>query len=222
MLPLERDGFEIVTKAVPESWLNRLGACFHRDFQNTRNALQEAAIREFAGSQLIRSIVEPALGSECVAVRGILFNKSANSNWKVTWHQDCVISVKHRQEIEGWGPWSIKAGVPHVRPSVDILSEMLAVRVHLDDCPPENGALHVLPGSHSEGFISESDIVSLDKHEERICAASRGDVLLMRPLLLHASSCATKPGARRVLHLEFASNRKLPDGVEWFDEVGRY
>ena len=220
MSVLERDGFEIVTKAIPEVWLSRLDACLQRDIQNTRNLLQEPEIREFAASRPVRSIVEPALGSECVAVRGILFNKSADSNWKVAWHQDCVIAVKRRQEIKGWGPWSLKASVPHVRPSADVLSGMLTIRIHIDDCPPENGALHVLPGSHEKGFLSDAEITALNKRGQRVCPASRGDVLLMRPLLLHASSSAEKPSARRVLHLEFAPSRRLPNGVEWFDIVG--
>lgn len=216
---LERDGFEIVRKAIPEVWLARLDNCLDKDFQNTRNILQEPTVREFAGAVSLRAIVEPVLGSSCVAVRGIFFNKSADSNWKVTWHQDCVISVKSRRDIDGWGPWSTKAGVPHVRPSAGVLSGMLAVRVHLDDCPIENGALHVMPGSHDRGFISEAEIVASDKSAQQVCAAERGDVLLMRPLLLHASSSAASPTSRRVLHLEFATHQLLPGDLEWFDSV---
>jgi len=36
----------------------------------------------------------------------------------------------------------------------------------------------------------------------------------MRPLLLHASSKAQRPGRRRVLHLEFAT-RPLPAGLRF-------
>jgi hypothetical protein len=46
----------------------------------------------------------------------------------------------------------------------------------------------------------------------------RGGALLMRPLLLHASSACVVPKPRRVIHLEFVAEH-LPDGLEWFDRV---
>jgi hypothetical protein len=50
------------------------------------------------------------------------------------------------------------------------------------------------------------------------CAASRGDAILMRPLLLHSSLPAKVPSSRRVVHLEFA-DEELPKGAEWKDRV---
>jgi ectoine hydroxylase-related dioxygenase (phytanoyl-CoA dioxygenase family) len=93
---------------------------------------------------------------------------------------------------------------------------MLAVRVHLDDCGPENGALRVLPGSHREGRLSDADVDRWRAEvPELLCAARAGDALLMRPLLLHASSAAVSPAHRRVLHFEFGAGN-LPAGLEWF------
>ncbi|HEX6908763.1 MAG TPA: hypothetical protein VF142_00130 [Longimicrobium sp.] len=40
------------------------------------------------------------------------------------------------------------------------------------------------------------------------------NLLVMRPALLHASSPATRPGHRRVVHLEFAAD-ELPHGLQW-------
>jgi len=45
------------------------------------------------------------------------------------------------------------------------------------------------------------------------CAAGR--VLLMRPLLMHASGHATEPAHRRIVHLECAADAELPDGFAW-------
>ncbi len=42
----------------------------------------------------------------------------------------------------------------------------------------------------------------------------------MRPLLLHASSPATAPAHRRVVHLEFAP-APLSGGLEWHWSIGR-
>ena len=40
----------------------------------------------------------------------------------------------------------------------------------------------------------------------------------MRPLLVHASSPATVPSRRRVVHLEFAA-AELPSPLEWAERV---
>jgi ectoine hydroxylase-related dioxygenase (phytanoyl-CoA dioxygenase family) len=43
------------------------------------------------------------------------------------------------------------------------------------------------------------------QQSEALCIAAAGDALLMRPLLLHASSRSTSPNNRRVLHIEYAA-----------------
>ena len=95
---------------------------------------------------------------------------------------------------------------------------MITARIHLDDCDEENGALRVLPGSHREGKLAANDISRwAETHETSVCNAQAGDVLFMRPLLLHSSLRANNPVHRRVLHLEYASE-ELPNGLKW---VGR-
>lgn len=158
------------------------------------------------------------LGPACFAVRGIFFNKNSKANWKVTWHQDCVIAVRERVEIDSWGPWSCKAGVTHVRPTAQIVQQMLAIRIHLDDCGENNGPMRVLPGTHVGGFLSDGQIQDWPKEPAVSCAVCRGDAILMRPLLLHASSPASQPSNRRVIHLEFAAH-ELPNGATWHDRV---
>jgi hypothetical protein len=51
--------------------------------------------------------------------------------------------------------------------------------------------------------------------EETVCCMQAGDALIMRPLLLHASSPAAKPQHRRVIHLEFAPEGLLPIPLRW-------
>ena len=72
-------------------------------------------------------------------VRGIYFDKRVDANWKVAWHQDLSIAVKAKAKIEGYGPWSVKAGITHVQPPVSVLEQMLTVRLHLDDTDETNG-----------------------------------------------------------------------------------
>ena len=44
-----------------------------------------------------------------------------------------------RVESPGYGPWTVKAGIAHVRPPIGVLEGMLTLRVHLDDCGPGRG-----------------------------------------------------------------------------------
>lgn len=175
------------------------------------------AVRKVLSHPLLSSIVRSALGPEAFAVKGILFDKHPGANWKVPWHQDLTVAVQARAEAAGYGPWSVKAGVPHVQPPVHVLESMLAVRLHLDDCRESDGALRVLAGSHRHGQIAGKSIMAArERYREVVCSVARGGILAMRPLLLHASSAAETATRRRVLHLEFAAC-ELTSRVKWFD-----
>ena len=96
---------------------------------------------------------------------------------------------------------------------------MIPLRWHLDDCDESNGALRVISGSHRRGRLSAGQITEIRKTEKEVtCSIRAGDVLLMRPLLLHASSQATVPRHRRVVHVEYAT-QALADGLDWAETV---
>jgi ectoine hydroxylase-related dioxygenase (phytanoyl-CoA dioxygenase family) len=172
-------------------------------------------MRLLAGSSAIDEIVAAVLGPGAIPVRGILFDKTSAANWKVPWHQDVTIAVAERLEVDGYGPWSLKDGVTHVQPPESVLERMVTVRIHLDDCPEENGALKVITGSHRRGKIPERKIAGIVADGEvRVCEARAGGVLVMRPLLVHSSSAAEVPGHRRVLHFDFAAG-ELHGGMKW-------
>jgi len=165
----------------------------------------------------MQDLATAALGRDAFPVRAICFDKTREANWKVTWHQDVTIAVRKRIETPGYGPWSIKDGLSHVQPPASVLQRMVTVRLHLDDCGDANGPLRVVPGSHVHGRLSAVDISALRARESEVhCTALRGDVILMRPLILHASSAATAPDHRRVLHIDYAIDG-LPCGLEWFE-----
>ena len=173
------------------------------------------AIAELARSARVLELVRPHLPSEPFPVRVIYFDKSPEMNWLVPWHQDLTLALRARAEVPGFGPWSVKDGIPHVQPPIELLQQMLTVRLHLDDADENNGALRVLPGSHRFGRLDAAQIQALrDEHADFLCAASAGDALLMRPLLLHASSRSNSDRHRRILHIEYASFA-LPSGLEW-------
>jgi ectoine hydroxylase-related dioxygenase (phytanoyl-CoA dioxygenase family) len=182
-----------------------------------RNLLELApSISALARSQEIRSLVDPILGDTARVVRGIFFDKQPSANWKVPWHQDRTIAVKNRLEVPDYHPWSVKAGIHHVQPPTAILDQMLTVRIHLDRTDESNGALKVISGSHCHGKLTDAEI-DLWKQTSpgTSCNLAPGGILLMRPLLLHASSAAIVPSHRRVIHLEYASHQ-LPSGLEWY------
>lgn len=184
-----------------------------------RNLLSVDRMRELALSQPLLALVHAALGPEARVVRGILFDKRDGANWKVPWHQDVTIAVQARVDAEGFGPWSNKAGVLHVQPPAHVLEKMISLRLHLDDCPEENGALRVLPGTHLQGKLGERVIEELAAGKTGVvCEIDAGGVLMMRPLLVHASSAATQPRHRRVIHFDYAS-AELPVGMGWAADI---
>jgi hypothetical protein len=183
-----------------------------------RDLLREVPeARRLAGSDPLLELVRPVLGPGAFVVRGLLFDKTPEANWPVPWHQDLTVAVKHRRDVPGFGPWTIKGGVPHVRPPIGVLERMLTLRIHLDDCDATRGPLRVLPGSHAAGRLgAEQTREWLDRVAPVECHVPRGGVLIMRPLILHASSPAAVPRRRRVVHLEYAADL-LPGDVEWFE-----
>lgn len=214
-------GFVILSGGLPSHKLTVL--------RDASDALQNAHSRPRAGirdplsaspafarvERQIRPLAEALIGKQLSPVRSILFDKTPETNWDVVWHQDVTIALRERRDVDGFGPWSIKQAVTHVQPPAAVLESMITLRLHLDDCPSENGPLLVVPGSHLDGFV---DVRALDtaKCEEDAfaCVVSAGNVLATRPLLLHASKKASAPSHRRVLHVEYASE-PLPDGLEW-------
>ncbi len=172
-------------------------------------------IAKLANSEKIIAQARSILGAEPQLVRAIFFDKNPEKNWLVSWHQDKTVSVNKKHYIDGWGPWSIKDNTHHVQPNESVLNDMVTFRIHLDDSNADNGCLKVIANSHLHGVLKQADIDALVEESEFIeCEANAGDMLIMRPLILHASSKAINPSHRRVIHLEF-SGYQQPDGLSW-------
>lgn len=223
----DRDGFALVPNLLPVSECDVLAAALgmlldeHQRLApkvrgGLRNVLrispQAAAV---ASSESFLSLVGELISGPAFPVRAILFDKTDGANWGVPWHQDLAIAVKERVETADFGPWSVKEGIVHVQPPHHILAGMVTIRLHLDDCNADNGALRVLPGSHLYGELSSEAVADWSNRTGPVvCEIPKGGVLLMRPLLLHASSPAKIPSHRRVLHVEYAAT-DLPNGLKW-------
>jgi len=155
------------------------------------------------------------LPADAVAVQCTLFEKSPDRNWLVTPHQDLAIPVAGRVEHPALSGWSVKAGRHFVLAPAQVLAQMVALRLHLDDARQADGGLRFVPGSHRDGVLDDAGVAKWRERAGDVAAdALAGDGLLMRPLVLHASSKASAHGRRRVLHFLFCP-AELPFGLQW-------
>lgn len=167
-----------------------------------RNALECAAVQQLIRDEL-RTTIESLLGAGARAVSATLFAKRPGRNWLVSWHQDTSVAA-----TPAGVPVRLKDGIPHVQPGPEILSELVAARVHIDAAGPITGGLCVAPRSHLLGLIDEKSIPAVVAElgsESTDCSV--GSVLLMKPLLLHSSPPVQTETSRRVLHVLFAPSR---------------
>jgi ectoine hydroxylase-related dioxygenase (phytanoyl-CoA dioxygenase family) len=184
-----------------------------------RGLVDHPSVLQFLTHKQLGGYLWSIVGRDLVAVKATLFDKTHDANWRVQWHQDRVIAIRERMDVVGYGPWTVKAGVSHVEPPTAVLEQMLAVRIHLDDCSAGNGALRVIPGSHAWGKLSADELQSrVAETEPMDLPVPKGGLLLMRPLLIHSSSPSTTPEHRRVLHIEFAPIEAISP-LQWHTSV---
>jgi ectoine hydroxylase-related dioxygenase (phytanoyl-CoA dioxygenase family) len=212
-MDLRANGCEVVRGRIEETTLEGLKqGVFAADRAGTRCLLDDALVRKVAAEVRESLVADGFLTQQAVAIQAIAFDKAPGTNWKVTWHQDVMFPFTARVTTPGFDLPSRKGGIDYARPPREILEDLLAVRLHLDDCGQTNGPLRVSPGSHGHGILRSTEIPGcLDRCGETTCLAQAGDVLLMKPLLLHASSPATEPSHRRVLHLVYHSGQSIAE-----------
>lgn len=207
---------DVFTSQAIDGLLAELSALsLSRSRAGIRHVLGVAAVARIAMDKKLLELASPILGDQAVPFHATMFDKSPSSNWLVVWHQDTALPLKDKRDTAGWGPWSIKDGVNYAHAPATALERVLAIRVHLDHSCGDNGPLRVLPGTHKSGVLTDDQIHSLSEEIPAVdCVVPRGGVLLMRPLLVHASSKSTSPMPRRVVHIEYAYSPSLEDGLE--------
>jgi ectoine hydroxylase-related dioxygenase (phytanoyl-CoA dioxygenase family) len=162
-------------------------------------------------------IISKIFGNDFFAVKSIYFDKPEQSNWFVSYHQDLTISVDNRYEAEGFTSWTVKQNQFAVQPPLNILQNNFTIRIHLDDTDEHNGALRIIPKSHLKGIVRQ-DKAEENTEPEMICSVKKGAIMIMKPLLLHASNRTTNNKKRRVIHIEF-SDQKLPGKLNWSEFI---
>jgi len=154
------------------------------------------------------------LGATAMPFKATLFEKTANANWLVGWHQDTALPMSERRDSAGWGPWSEKFGVIYAHAPARVLERVVALRVHLDDSTADNGPLRVLPRTHTCGVLSDAQVHEQSRHIEPVeCRVAAGGVVVMRPLLIHASSKMISDAPRRVIHFEYTASLEPAPGL---------
>jgi len=189
-------------------------AVLERTRAGARHLMGIAAVRRLADDQRLLTIARNFLGSEACPFRATLFDKSPDANWLVAWHQDTALPIEARVTVAGWSSWSDKQGILYAHAPAIVLERVVALRVHLDDSTEGNGPLRVIPGTHLDGVLTDAEVSARAAGAPSVsCLVSRGGVVAMRPLIIHASSKARAPVARRVLHVEYADSFELGAGV---------
>lgn len=215
-------GFFVTPPLLSESELVQLSD--HLDAITSNSATSKAGDRQLLShawcSQLAQVIQQHALlrdglPSTYRAVQCSLFEKSLENNWLVALHQDLSIPVADKVDHPALNAWSNKDGCWFVQAPLEVLEQLVAVRLHVDVCTEFDGALKLIPGSHQYGKLDATKANTLRAASgERLCAVERGAALVMRPLVLHASSKASGNSRRRVLHFVFGP-QDLPYGLQW-------
>lgn len=230
MQPFEQDGCAVINNVYSETEVAAIIAAIEAAdhtgpvFRKTSDLF---AIRQFLkqvpGIQAcifndgLRELIDRLLGTGYFVVKSIYFDKPPQSNWFVAWHQDLTISVGEKADVPGFGPWTVKQQQYAVQPPLDILEQNFTLRIHLDDTDQDNGALRVVPGSHAKGLY-RPETIDWNNEREHSCAVRCGGVMMMRPLLLHASNRTVNEARRRVVHIEF-SNTELPQPLHWSEKL---
>jgi Phytanoyl-CoA dioxygenase (PhyH) len=211
----EQDGRLWLRAALDAAALSVLDAAFSLAGSPVARLDLTSTLRETLGPDSALGLRLDALLPGARPVRALAFDKTADQNWGVPWHQDRVIAVDARHDVAGYGNWSQKAGVWHCEPPVSVWDQMLFVRLHLDGADQGNGAMEIALGSHRRGLVpaGEAGQIATDGPTE-VCVAAPGDVLILKMLTLHRSRPATKPRPRRTFRVDFAA-ATLPVPLQW-------
>ncbi len=212
---IEEHGFAILpglfSPACLDELLQKIGElASRRSRAGVRHALGLAPVAALARQPQIIEIARVVLGPNAFPFRATLFDKSPTANWLVVWHQDTALPLKERVDLPGWGPWSVKEGIDYAHAPSPVLSEVLALRVSLDDSTGENGPLRVLPRTHKLGVLTDESIHELAAQTSPVdCVVAKGGIVAMSPLIVHASSKSHSEAPRRILHIEYAASDSI-------------
>ena len=230
---INSEGFTIINNVYTESEIEKLISLIENitdneiDNETFRKNKDLFAIRQFHKeipetlpfifNQNLKDAIESNFGKGYFITKSIYFDKPEKSNWFVAYHQDLTISVNKKIELDGFENWTVKQNQFAVQPPKEILDDNFTIRIHIDNTTKENGALKVINNSHSHGIL-RIEKIDFENEKETICEVEKGGIMIMKPLLFHASSKTVNNERRRVIHIEL-SKQQLPEGLEWSEKT---
>ena len=220
---LENIGFTIIESTYSNEEVDEI-----LKYLNDREISGQFGVREFlfknpelkvtVFNKKLLNIIEQISPNCTKSIKSIYFDKPPNSNWVVNWHQDLTINLSNRKDIAQYKNWRENEERTVVQPNREFLESIFTIRIHLDDCSKENGALRVIEKSHLNGTINIKEWMKNKVGTETICEVKKGGILIMKPLTLHSSRRTENEMNRRVIHIEFTS-QELPIGLNWKEKV---
>ena len=230
---VNNEGFTIINNVYSENEIKKLISLIENTTENDpenatfRKSQDLFAIRQFHKeipetlsfifNENLNNIIESTFGKGYFITKSIYFDKPEKSNWFVAYHQDLTISVDKKIEVDNFENWTIKQNQFAVQPPTEILENNFTIRIHIDTTTKDNGALKVINKSHSKGILRIENL-NFESETETICEVEKGGIMIMKPLLFHASNKTTNNERRRVIHIEF-SKQQLPAGLEWSEKT---
>ena len=200
-------GFSVVSGPIPlQTCMDLLAFLPKSSGAGSRTLLDRGEICEIAANIRNSTALSDILSSK-VAVQCTSFEKTQDSNWGVRLHRDRVVPIKGDGEWESVGT---KEGLTCVRPPLEVMAGLVAVRLSLDGAP--EGDLQVVPRSHVDYTVS------YERSQAIPVSVPAGGALVMNPLLAHASTKLRSAQSRSILHFLYA-HPKLPVGYEWYYAV---
>lgn len=207
------------TELDKQGWLWKRGAISPEHLQNLPNeSSRDPNIHPAMLNACLGHIEEFLPGA--FPVRATLFSKSSSKSWALGWHQDRVIPVTGKHDVEGYTHWTRKKNIWHAEPPEQVFKQTLFAQIYFDSVSRTDGPTELASGSHKFGKIYKDDkdrvLSSSPKH---LCLAEAGDILICKPLILHRSIPSKSKNSRRILRLDFA-NLKLPAPLQWAEITG--
>lgn len=227
---VEKKGYTIIDNVFSSNEIETIIKEIEKESNSSKVTFRKSkdlfAIRQFLkevpsiGNSLfndnLKNVLKSLFKENYFVVKSIYFDKPEKSNWFVSYHQDLTISVNKKLNLEGFSNWTNKENQFSVQPREEFLKSIFTVRIHLDDTDENNGALKVIPKSHDKGIV-RLETFNFQNRDEKICTVKKGGIMIMKPLLFHASNKTINKARRRVIHIEF-SNLALPKELSWSEK----
>jgi len=219
---LEELGYQIIEKVYSNEEIEAIlayleTAAFEKKFGVRAFLIDHPILINLLFTDRLKAIIQ-SISTTAKPIKSLYFDKPPSANWIVNWHQDLTINVEGQTTQKGFKNWRVLPERTVVQPPLDFLENIFTIRIHLDDCLRTNGALQVVKASHQEGVIPMKDWLKNKEGERAICEVKKGGILLMKPLLLHASKRTENNKNRRVVHIEFC-DMELPTGLAWKERI---